>query len=619
MDKITKEEYNSLPSCEEKQKYVTEILGIQGKKVGGKVDQRSGRMLFITLYHPLGEPAQMFSDPPDPFLGIKRRALRLPAMIRSKENHIVQNDYVLGDLIIGINKESRKEELQLSNVKKMKSFEELKREMFASLKERWQEEWQREGFTFDEEEIVKFDGEMKFGEWVLKEVSCKLETSYGKFIQEKMKDREQELRQIQEKIDELKTQRQEAQEAFDGVDKKNREAQKEYQKYVQLGIIPEEEERPGSQKLYDYTTYKQLVQDVWSYLWKQKNLYYEQSIVKQFLNALRTRQLILLWGKPGTGKTSLPRGVAEALGAKCVRVQVQSNWTDNQDLLGFYNIVEKRYVPTQFLEALVKAKKQSNRLYLILLDEMNLSKVEYYFSEMLNVFTWDEAYTLHLYPKKNLEDLKREREFPETQGEEKEVSRLNSRLREMMNDYTPDFEIPPNVRFVGTLNADATTKIISPKVIDRSALIELEAISGETKRREEKALPEATALDGKRQVPARQFEIRKLPPQGDNPIRPVLEEIRELLKEAGLSVSNRLDAYADQWLGWEDSEAAADEIVLEKVLPILNIQYTGENKETLKRLRDEILEKHGCEKSLAKLLAMEEKATNGDWIRYWEN
>ena len=121
MDKITKEEYNRLPSCEEQLEYVTEILGIQGKKVGGKVDQQSGQMLFIILYSQ-GKPAQIFSDSPDPFLSVssnvRRRGLRLPAMIRSRENHIVQNDYVLGDLIIGINKKSGTKELQLSNVKK---------------------------------------------------------------------------------------------------------------------------------------------------------------------------------------------------------------------------------------------------------------------------------------------------------------------------------------------------------------------------------------------------------------------------------------------------------------------------------------------------------------------
>ncbi len=607
MDRITRKMYGTL-SCEERREYVTNMLGLQNEnqKVGGKVRQKSKERLSIIPYHLKGEPVQIFKNSR---FGSDGWDLEIPAPIESKEDNIAEGDYVQGYLIIGTNQKSKKPELRFSKVKKMESFEELKRDLFDALKERWQEEWQRNGFTFDEE-IDEFDGKKKFGEWLSKEAAYKLQLSYENFIQEKMDEQKQKLNALQKEEARMKK-------AMEPL----KSQLEEIRQYQRLGILREEPNQPNEAECYDYHGYSQLTDEVWSYLWKRKHLYYEKSTVRCFMNALRTQQLIILWGKPGTGKTSLPRGIAEALGAKCVRVQVQSNWTDNQDLLGFYNIVEKRYVPTQFLEALVEAGKNPNRLYLILLDEMNLSNVEYYFSEMLNVFTWDEAYTLHLYPRKNLEDLKREREFLEAQ--KKNVSHLDSRLQELRNDYTPDFEIPPNVRFVGTLNADATTKDISPKVIDRSAIIELEAISGETKRRKEEALPalpkEAPALDGERQVLARQFEIRKLPPQEDNPVRPILEKIRECLKEAGLSVSNRLDVYADQWFGWEDSEVTADEIVLEKILPILDMQYDGKKEKTLKKLEGEILKKHGFEKSLKKLQAMEEQAKSDKWIRYWEN
>lgn len=601
----TKDEYEQL-SGEEQLEYITEILGIKNGKVGGKVrataKSTGGEILFVVPYDFQGNPVRLFRDLPD----------GIPARVSSEKNSILQNDYVQGDL--GIHMRFRKEEVQLFNVKKMQSFEELKKGLFDSLKEIWQ----REGFVFGEKEIAKFDGEMKFGEWVSEEVAYKLKANYENFIREKMEEQEKELHALQEGIHRLEVRRQEAQEALTYLEKENKEAKKEYQHYIDLGIFSEKKEKPDEREMYHYATYGQLAKDVWSYLWKEKNLYYEKSTVEQFLNALRTRQLILLWGRPGTGKTSLPRGVAEALGATCVRVQVQSNWTDNQDLLGFYNIVDKRYISTQFLDALVEAREDSERLYLILLDEMNLSNVEYYFSEMLNVFTWEEdkAYTLHLYSRKLWENAQKEQK--ELEAQQKDFSHLVDILADMA-DYPPKFSIPNNVRFVGTLNADATTKTISPKVIDRSALIELETISKETKRREKEALPDTVALNGKLQVPACRFEVQKLPPQEVNPIKPILEEIRELLKEAGLSVSNRLDSYADQWLGWEDNRVTVDEIVLEKILPILDMEYTGKKKEALKRLKDEILEKHDCKKSLAKLKAMEEQVKDDNRIRYWEN
>ena len=116
----------------------------------------------------------------------------------------------------------------------------------------------------------------------------------------------------------------------------------------------------------------------------QKNLYYSEEILEQFYGALCTNQLLILSGSPGTGKTSLVEGFSEAIGSNLKIIAVQPNWTDNQDLLGFYNPIEKTYVSTPFLDAIIEAKENPEKLYIICLDEMNLAQVEFYFSEFLS-------------------------------------------------------------------------------------------------------------------------------------------------------------------------------------------------------------------------------------------
>ena len=116
----------------------------------------------------------------------------------------------------------------------------------------------------------------------------------------------------------------------------------------------------------------------------EQGFYYGDRVVERFIEAMFTNQMIILFGPTGTGKTSLPQEVSKAVGGVCEIISVQSNWTDNQDLLGFYNFVEKRYVPTKFLDVLVAARENPEKMYFVVLDEMNLAQVEYYFAKILS-------------------------------------------------------------------------------------------------------------------------------------------------------------------------------------------------------------------------------------------
>lgn len=182
---------------------------------------------------------------------------------------------------------------------------------------------------------------------------------------------------------------------------------------------------------------------------------YDQNQVITFLMALTTSQIIALCGEPGTGKTTFARQMANALGAKFHLIEVQNNWTDRSDILGFFNPTNGSYQSTAFMDALIEARddyndnKNNSRIHIICLDEMNLARVEYYFATFLSL--------LQQAPDERIIDI-----LPWEAKKSKE-----DRLLRYKNVF-----IPPNVRFVGTMNMDDTTQNLSPKVIDRCIFIE---------------------------------------------------------------------------------------------------------------------------------------------------
>jgi|SaaInlLV_10m_DNA_2_1039722.scaffolds.fasta_scaffold09103_2 hypothetical protein len=267
----------------------------------------------------------------------------------------------------------------------------------------------------------------------------------------------------------------------------------------------------------------QLISQIQYYLYKQ-NKYYPKSIIENFLTLLNTNDLIIISGPSGSGKSFLVKSFAQAIGGVAKIIPVKPNWTSSEDLLGYYNPMQKSYLTTPFLDAIVAAKRDPDHLHLICLDEMNLARVEYYFADFLSVLEEREKTpTITLYSNEEAEHIKSEfkaiidifeksrSDFPDKRfanfGDflhHKEISQklqailgkqesnslvdLYGRVRRMVSGILTipaEFEFPSNVRIIGTINIDQTTHYFAPKILDRAYLLKFESPLANVNRVEE--------------------------------------------------------------------------------------------------------------------------------------
>ncbi len=184
----------------------------------------------------------------------------------------------------------------------------------------------------------------------------------------------------------------------------------------------------------------------------EKRRYYQPEDVRCFLGGLAASRLLLLQGISGTGKTSLPIAFARAIGAKVNVIAVQAGWRDKHDLIGHYNSFERKYHESELLRALYEAQtpQYKNTIFLVVLDEMNLSHPEHYFADFLSAL---------------------EQQEPELQSVELAAS-LDPPLPKLLRDGRR-IDLPKNVWFVGTANHDETTKDFADKTYDRAHVMEL--------------------------------------------------------------------------------------------------------------------------------------------------
>lgn len=195
-------------------------------------------------------------------------------------------------------------------------------------------------------------------------------------------------------------------------------------------------------------TLEQFVEGYRFFACSEMGLYYTPEIVRRYVAGMAASKLLILEGISGTGKTSLPYSFSRYVDNPATIVSVQPSYRDRTEVLGYFNEFSKRFNETEFLRAVYEAGLREDPSYIVL-DEMNLARVEYYFAEILSVLEMpsQDKWTLDLVPvawdgdPKGLEDGK--------------------------------IRIPGSLWFVGTANNDDSTFTITDKVYDRAIPIEL--------------------------------------------------------------------------------------------------------------------------------------------------
>ena len=302
---------------------------------------------------------------------------------------------------------------------------------------------------------------------------------------------------------------------------------------------------------------------------QDKGIIFNRRTINAFHTGLKVADaspIVVLAGISGTGKSLLPRLYAHAIGMNYVQSAVQPRWDNPSDMLGFYNYMEGRFKATElsrFLwqfdiynnEKAAIRYKENPPMNLILLDEMNLARVEYYFSDMLSKLEVRRG----LDPKDRTQRKNAEIEI------ECGASNKNTETRHLF--------IGSNTLFVGTMNEDETTQALSDKVMDRSNVLRF--------GRPEK-LESHPDIDGfmktypERQLLQEQWKSWQANTQKDDEeLREIMQQLNDAMSKLNRPFAHRVWQAVDQYVAnypkvndRSKYDAMADQVEM-KILPKL--------------------------------------------------
>jgi MoxR-like ATPase len=270
-------------------------------------------------------------------------------------------------------------------------------------------------------------------------------------------------------------------------------------------------------------------------------LYYDIADVRRFIGGLAVSHIMILQGMSGTGKTSLAYAFGEYLDNSAVIVPIQPMWKERTDLIGYYNEFTRKFNETTLLQKLYEANTNDN-IYITVLDEMNIARVEYYFAEFLSLLEIPD------YRKRYLDVVA-------------DIWDTDPKLLK-----NGQLLLPTNMWFVGTANNDDSTFAISDKVYDRAMVINLDR----------KAKPFIASETNTRRISAGRFrmlikEAQKKYALSQRNLRRIRQLDRYLIEHFQITFGNRIMQqirnYVPVIVACGGSELSAiDDILAKKVL-----------------------------------------------------
>ncbi|RAN91192.1 restriction endonuclease [Bacillus sp. SRB_28] len=337
------------------------------------------------------------------------------------------------------------------------------------------------------------------------------------------------------------------------------------------GFIAYKEEGTKYEMIYErkevYLDQQSIIDHVSSYI-QSKGFFYEKKDLINFFLSLKTKPFVILSGISGTGKTKIVQWFAESLGAteengQFTLIPVRPDWSDSSDLLGYVNL-QGEFQERPLIKVLENADANPNRPYFVVLDEMNLARVEYYFSDFLSVIEsrkWKDGKII-----------------------------TSPVLPESITNK--HITIPSNVYIIGTVNMDETTHPLSKKVLDRANTIEFNTVNLDYFNFLMDIEEKEAEIVSNRSLATEYLHLKECFKENEDLVRNIsniLIEINKTLESVGAQVGYRIRDEICFYMAYNEKgkllsfDEALDYQIYQKILPRL-AGSDGRTEEVLKQL-----------------------------------